>query len=190
MNRLKRTVALVGMMGAGKSSVGRRLAARLEVPFRDADAEIELAAGCTIAELFERYGEREFRDGERRVIRRLLAGDPIVLATGGGAFMDPDTRATIRSDAVSVWLSCKLPTLVRRVASRTNRPLLTDGNHAEILSRLMETRHPVYAEADIVVDSADGPPEMTLDRVLQALEDYLNAPPPLVQPADAPVAAL
>jgi shikimate kinase / 3-dehydroquinate synthase len=167
-----RSVVLVGLMGAGKTSIGRRLAARLGLPFRDADAEIELAAGCTIAELFERYGEREFRDGERRVIRRLLAGDPIVLATGGGAFMDPDTRATIRSDAVSIWLSCPLPTLVRRVASRTNRPLLADGNHAEILARLMETRNPVYAEADIVVECGDDSPDHTTTQVLDALTGW------------------
>ena len=102
-----RSIVLVGLMGAGKTSIGRRLAARLGLPFRDADAEIELAAGCTIAELFDRFGEREFRDGERRVIRRLLAGDPLVLATGGGAFMDADTRATVRREAVSIWLRCR-----------------------------------------------------------------------------------
>ena len=119
-----RSIALIGLMGAGKTSIGRRLAARLGLPFRDADAEIELAAGCTISELFARYGEREFREGERRVIRRLLAGDPLVLATGGGAFMDPQTRLAIRGEAVSVWLRAELPTLLRRVATRTNRPLL------------------------------------------------------------------
>ena len=164
-----RSVVLVGLMGAGKTSIGRRLAARLGLPFRDADAEIELAAGCSIAELFERYGEREFRAGERRVIRRLLAGDPIVLATGGGAFMDPETRAAIRADAVSLWLSCKLPTLVRRVASRTHRPLLADGDHAEILGRLMQARHPVYAEADITVECGDESPDATTGHVLDAL---------------------
>ena len=111
-------------MGAGKTSIGRRLAARLGLPFRDADQEIELAAGCTIPELFARYGETAFRDGERRVIRRLLAGDPMVLAFGGGAFMDPRTREATRADAISVWLRCTLPTLLRRVATRDNRPLL------------------------------------------------------------------
>ena len=140
-----RSVVLVGLMGAGKTSIGRRLAARLGLPFRDADAEIELAAGCSIAELFERFGEREFRDGERRVIRRLLSGDPLVLATGGGAFMDADTRTTVRREAVSIWLRCRLPVLLRRVASRTHRPLLADGNHEEVLQRLMTARHPVYA---------------------------------------------
>jgi shikimate kinase/3-dehydroquinate synthase len=119
-----RSVVLVGLMGAGKTSIGRRLAARVGLPFRDADQEIELAAGCTIPELFARYGEAAFRDGERRVIRRLLAGDPMVLAFGGGAFMDEQTRETARAEAVTVWLRCTLPTLVRRVATRDNRPLL------------------------------------------------------------------
>jgi shikimate kinase / 3-dehydroquinate synthase len=165
----RRSIVLVGLMGAGKTSIGRRLAARLGLPFHDADAEIELAAGCTVAELFERYGEAEFRAGERRVIRRLLAGDQMVLATGGGAFMDPDTRATIRAEAVSLWLSCPLPTLVRRVANRTHRPLLADGNHAEILSRLMQARGPVYAEADVIVQCGDESPDNTTTRVVDAL---------------------
>jgi shikimate kinase / 3-dehydroquinate synthase len=164
-----RSIVLVGLMGAGKTSIGRRLAARLGMPFRDADAEIELAAGCTISELFSRYGEAAFRDGERRVIRRLLGGDPIVLALGGGAFMDPTTRATVRQQGVSVWLRCKLPILVRRVAGRDHRPLLAQGNPAEILGRLMHIRHPIYAEADIVVDCSDESPEVTTGRVLGAV---------------------
>jgi shikimate kinase/3-dehydroquinate synthase len=168
----ERSVVLVGLMGAGKTSIGRRLAARVGLPFRDADAEIELAAGCTIPELFARYGEREFRDGERRVIRRLLAGDPIVLATGGGAFMDAQTRATIRQDATSIWLRCELPTLVRRVSTRSNRPLLQGGDPATILERLMGQRHPVYAEADLVVDCGDESPDATTARVLAALGAY------------------
>ncbi len=167
-----RSIVLVGLMGAGKTSIGRRVAARLGMPFRDADAEIELAAGCSIPELFRRYGERDFRGGERRVIRRLLAADPLVLATGGGAFMDAETRAAIRAEGVSVWLRCKLPTLMRRVASRNNRPLLQNGDPAEILGRLMEQRHPVYAEADIVVDCGDESPEFTTCKVLQALHDW------------------
>src|SRR5690348_8998241 len=126
-----RSIVLVGLMGAGKTAIGRRLAARLGLPFRDADAEIELAAGCTISELFSRYGETDFRAGERKVIRRLLSGGPLVLAFGGGAFMDPRTRAITREAAVSVWLRCPLATLVRRVAGRDNRPLLADGNPAE-----------------------------------------------------------
>ena len=167
-----RSLVLVGLMGAGKTSIGRRLAARLGIPFRDADAEIELAAGCTIAELFDRYGERDFRGGERRVIRRLLAAEPLVLATGGGAFMDPETRAAIRADAVSVWLRVSLPTLVRRVSSRNNRPLLQGGNAADILDGLMRARHPTYAEADLVVDCDDEPPDITTSRVLEALQAF------------------
>ena len=164
-----RSIVLVGLMGAGKTSIGRRLAARLGLPFRDADSEIELAAGCTIPELFERFGEREFREGERRVIRRLLAGEPLVLATGGGAFMDPETRAVIRRDAISIWLRCKLPTLLRRVSGRTHRPLLNDGEPGEVLCRLMAVRHPVYAEANIVVDCTDEGQEVTTGLVLDAL---------------------
>ena len=164
-----RSIVLVGLMGAGKTSIGRRLAARLGLPFRDADAEIELAAGCTIPELFSRYGESDFRAGERRVIRRLLSGDPLVLAFGGGAFMDPETRAIVREEAVSVWLRCPLATLVRRVAGRDNRPLLADGDPAEILQRLMDVRYPIYAEADVIVDCGDESPDATTSRVLNAL---------------------
>jgi shikimate kinase/3-dehydroquinate synthase len=167
-----RSVVLVGLMGAGKTSIGRRLAARLGLPFRDADAEIEAAAGCTIPELFARYGEREFRDGERRVIRRLLSGDPLVLATGGGAFMDPATRAAVREEAVSIWLRCPLPVLLRRVAGRDNRPLLADGDRAEILQRLMDLRYPVYAEAEVIVDCGDESAEYTTTQVLTALLQY------------------
>ncbi len=167
-----RSIVLVGLMGAGKTSIGRRLAARLGLPFRDADAEIELAAGRTIPELFARFGEPEFRDGERRVIRRLLAADPIVLATGGGAFMDRGTRAAVRDSSVSVWLRCKLPTLVRRVASRSNRPLLAHGDPADILAKLIEQRHPIYAEADLIVDCSDEPPDATTAKVLHALEHW------------------
>jgi shikimate kinase/3-dehydroquinate synthase len=164
-----RSIVLVGLMGAGKTSIGRRLAARLGLPFRDADAEIELAAGCSIPELFERYGERAFRDGERRVIRRLLSGDPLVLAFGGGAFMDPETRAIARTEAVSIWLRCPLATLVRRVAGREHRPLLADGDHSEILQRLIDQRYPVYAEADVIVDCGDESPDTTTTQVMNAL---------------------
>ncbi|MGE0226372.1 MAG: 3-dehydroquinate synthase [Acetobacteraceae bacterium] len=167
-----RSIALVGLMGAGKTSIGRRLAARLGLPFRDADTEIELAAGCTIPEIFDRYGEPAFRDGERRVIRRLLAGDPMVVAFGGGAFMDPDTRATAREEAVTVWLRCALPTLVKRVATRDNRPLLANGNAEETLRKLMDVRHPVYAEADVIVDCNDEAPDATTTRVLNALAEW------------------
>lgn len=164
-----RSIVLVGLMGAGKTSIGRRLSARLGLPFRDADAEIELAAGCSIPELFSRYGESDFRAGERRVIRRLLAGDPQVLAFGGGAFMDSETRAIVRQEAVSIWLRCPLATLVRRVAGRYNRPLLADGNPSEILDRLMKVRYPVYAEADMIVDCGDESPDATTNRVLDAM---------------------
>ncbi len=164
-----RSIVLVGLMGAGKTSIGRRLAARLGLPFRDADAEIELAAGCTVPEIFERLGEKEFREGERRVIARLLSGEPLVLATGGGAYMDATTRATIRREAVCIWLRCRLPTLLRRVAGRGHRPLLNAGDPAEILQRLMAQRHPVYAEADVIVDCGDEPPEVTTTSVQDAL---------------------
>jgi shikimate kinase/3-dehydroquinate synthase len=170
-----RSIVLVGLMGAGKTSIGRRLAARLGLPFRDADQEIELAAGCTIPELFARYGEPAFRDGERRVIRRLLAGDPMVVAFGGGAFMDPQTRETTRSEAISVWLRCTLPTLVRRVATRDNRPLLNGRNREETLRDLMEQRYPVYAEADVIVDCGDEPPDHTTAGVMSALLDWKPA---------------
>ena len=162
-------------MGAGKTSIGRRLALRLGLPFRDADAEIEQAAGCSVAELFARFGEPEFRDGERRVIRRLLAGPPVVLATGGGAFMDQETRTAILQGATSVWLRCSLATLVRRTAGRTHRPLLSMGDPERVLANLMTQRHPVYAEADIVVHCGEDSPEMTTQRVLSALHGY--APP-------------
>ncbi len=167
-----KSIVLVGLMGAGKTSIGRRLAAQLGLPFRDADAEIELAAGCTIPEIFARFGEPAFRDGERRVIQRLLAGDPMVLAYGGGAFMDPATRAATRRDAVSVWLRCPVDTLVRRVAGRDNRPLLADGDREATLRRLTEIRNPVYAEADVIVDCGDESPDHTTEQVLEALAGW------------------
>ncbi len=171
---IDRPIVLVGLMGAGKSAIGRRLAARLGLPFRDADAEIELAAGRSIAEIFARYGEPAFRDGERRVIRRLLTGPPLVLATGGGAFMDAETRGVIREGATSLWLRCELPVLVRRVSGRTHRPLLHGHDPAEVLTRLMAQRHPTYAEADIVVDCGDENPEFTTTRVQDALLGWLQ----------------
>ena len=167
-----RSLVLVGLMGAGKTSIGRRLALRLGVPFRDADAEIEQAAGCTVSELFARYGEPAFRDGERRVIGRLLSGPPIVLATGGGAFVDDETRAAVRQQATSVWLRCSLQTLVRRTSSRSHRPLLQVGDPARVLATLMEKRHPLYAEADIVVDCGEDSPETTTSRVIDALHRW------------------
>jgi shikimate kinase len=173
---MDRPVVLVGLMGAGKTAIGKRLAQRLGLPFVDADQEIETAAGATIEEIFERFGEPTFRAGERRVIHRLLEGAPHVLATGGGAFVDPETRARIRARAISIWLKAELDVLLRRVARRNNRPLLKESDPREVLSRLMEERYPAYGEADIVVESQDGPPEATLERVVAALDEFLKAP--------------
>jgi shikimate kinase / 3-dehydroquinate synthase len=167
-----RSIVLVGLMGAGKTTIGRKLAAALGLPFRDADVEIEQAAGRSIAEMFALWGEPEFREGERRVISRLLAAGPIVLATGGGAFMDRRTRAVIRAQAVSIWLRCPLDTLVRRVSGRTHRPLLAGGNPRAILAELMRVRDPIYAEADIVIACDDDSTEHTTDTVLAALGSY------------------
>jgi shikimate kinase len=164
-----RTIVLVGLMGAGKSKIGRRLAVRLALPFFDSDPEIEAAAGETIEEIFANRGERAFRDGERRVIARLLAQPAHVLATGGGAFMDLATRALIARRGVSLWLRADLCVLVERVARRSNRPLLKQGDPRAILAGLIERRYPVYAEADVVVDSGDGSPEATVTRAIAAL---------------------
>jgi shikimate kinase len=172
---LDRPIVMVGMMGAGKSAIGRRLAQRLGVPFVDADAEIERAAGCTIAEIFEKHGEAVFRDGERRVIARLLEGPVGVLATGGGAFIDPETRARIRSRAISVWLKADLDTLVERVSRRNHRPLLQQGEPREILARLIDTRYPIYAEADITVETGDAPTSATVERVIECLAAHRRA---------------
>lgn len=169
---LDRPIVMVGMMGAGKSAIGRRLAQRLGLPFVDADAEIERAAGATIAEIFEKHGEAVFRDGERRVIARLLEGPIGVLATGGGAFMDPETRARIRKRAITVWLKADLDTLVDRVSRRGHRPLLNDSDPREVLTRLMTVRHPIYAEADITVETGHAPAAATVDRVIEALAAF------------------
>ncbi len=165
-----RAIVLVGMPGSGKSSIGRRLAARFGLPFADADAEIEAAAGLPITEIFSRYGEPHFRDGERRVITRLLAGPPLVLATGGGAFADHRTRAAIRaSGALSVWLRVPMPTLLRRVAGREHRPMFLNADPREVLERLTAIRHPLFAEADITVDCGDEPPDYTTHRLAEAI---------------------
>jgi len=166
------TIVLVGLMGSGKSSIGRRLASRLGTPFVDADAEIEAAAGCTIAEFFELHGEAVFRDGERRVIARLLGGPPQVLATGGGAFVDPTTRALVGDKALSVWLRAELDLLVKRCGRRNTRPLLREGDPREILARLIDERYPIYAETDVIVDTDDSPHETMVDRIIDALEAY------------------
>ena len=171
MGRLNRTVALVGMMGAGKSALGRRLAGRLDVPFRDADAEIELAAGCSITEIFDRYGEAAFRDCERKVIARLLRDPPHVLATGGGAFMDAETRARVKQAALSVWINVPLEVLVSRVKRRDTRPLLRNGDAKEILKRLFHERQATYAEADLTVTGEEGPHGKAVERIIAALNE-------------------
>jgi shikimate kinase len=171
MGRLKRTVALVGMMGAGKSSLGRRLAAALEVPFCDADAEIEAAAGCSINDIFDRYGETAFRDGERKVIARLLNEAPHVLATGGGAFADERIRENIKACALSVWINVPVEVLVSRVSRRDTRPLLRNGDPQEILTRLLAEREPIYAQADLVVTGEDGPHGNSVQRIVDALKE-------------------
>ena len=170
---LIRPVALVGLMGSGKSSVGSRLAKKLHAGFVDADDEIKQAAGLTIAEIFETYGEDEFRALERRVIARLMTGNPRVIATGGGAFMDPETRKVIGTNAVSVWLKAELEVLVNRTAGRTHRPLLNAGNPREILSGLIDIRYPVYAMADVAVESPAGiSHERMADRIIAALQSH------------------
>ena len=171
--RLGRPVVVIGLMGAGKSSVGAKLAELLGAPFKDSDAEIESAANMTVPEIFERFGEPHFRDGERKVIARLLQGKPKVLATGGGAFMNAETRALIKDKAVSVWLKADLDLLVSRTAGRTHRPLLNKGNPREILAGLIQARYPVYAEADVHVVSRGGRTHEAMARkIIAALEDH------------------
>jgi shikimate kinase len=173
--RAPKTIALVGLMGAGKTSIGRRLAQRLGLPFIDADAEVETAAGTTIEEIFQRHGEAAFRDGERRVIARLLDQPPHVLATGGGAFMDPSTRALLKARSITIWLRADLELMLSRVGRRGNRPLLKAGDPRTVLRQLIAERYPSYAEADITVDSIDGPPDATLEGVLTRLAAHLAA---------------
>lgn len=167
--RIDRPVALVGLMGAGKTTVGRRLAIALNLPFVDADAEIEKAAGLSIQEIFARHGEAEFRRGERSVIARLLSDPPHVLATGGGAFMDAGTRALMKQKAISIWLKAPLDVLLRRVEKRDNRPLLQNGDPEQVMRELMERRYPIYAEADITVETDHQPHTAALQAVLAAL---------------------
>ena len=170
----RRTIALVGLMGVGKSSVGRRLASALGLPFRDADTEVEAAAGRSIPEIFAALGEPAFRDGERRVISRLLEGPPHVLATGGGAFMSPETRELIKSRAVSVWLKADLSVLAQRLGRKDSRPLLIGKDPMEVLRAQAEARYPVYAQADIVVETGDAAHHVTLGEVIRALTAHLG----------------
>ena len=172
-----RSIVLVGMMGVGKSSIGRRLAARLGVPFVDADAEIEKAAGMSIADIFARHGEADFRSGEARVIARLLDGGPQVLATGGGAVMNADTRAAIKAKGVSIWLSAEFEVLMRRINKRKNeRPLLQTADPAATLRELLVAREPVYAQADLTVQSREVPHDAIVVEIMMALAAFLNVP--------------
>ncbi|WP_310497461.1 shikimate kinase [Sandarakinorhabdus sp.] len=164
-----RPVTLIGLMGAGKTTVGRRLAARLSLPFVDADAEIETASGLTVSEIFERFGEAHFRDGERRVIARLIDGVPKVIATGGGAFMNDDTRALILERTLAVWLDADIPTLVERVRRRENRPLLMGRDPGEVLTELARVRAPIYALAPIRIPSRAAPHQETVSSIITAL---------------------
>lgn len=182
-----RSVVLVGMPGCGKSAIGRRLANRLELPFVDADDEIELAAGKAITDIFKEHGEPYFRDGERKVIARILNSGSRVLATGGGAFMSGETRDNIRSRAISVWLKAELPLLLRRVLKRNNRPLL-ERDPEGVMRALVETRYPVYATADITVESRDLPHDVMVYEIIEALAAYAvprQAEPSGAQPSNS-----
>jgi shikimate kinase len=170
----RRSIVLIGMMGAGKSSVGRRLGARLGLPFVDADTEIETAAGMTISEIFARHGEPAFRSGEARVIERLLDSGPQVLATGGGAYMNGNTRAVIRDKAVSLWLKAEHDVLMRRIKRRGDRPMLKTADPAETLQRLMTERSPFYAEADLTVESRDVPHMTVVEEIVAQLQTHLK----------------
>jgi shikimate kinase len=167
-----RLIVLVGMMASGKTSVGRLFAQRLGIPFIDTDHEIEAAAQMSVPEYFAKHGEADFRNGERRVIARLLRDGPRVLATGGGAFMSEETRAAIRLRGVSVWLKADAETILRRARKRSNRPLLQNSDPEGTVKRLMEVRYPIYAEADVMVETKDGTHEETLASVMKALEKH------------------
>jgi shikimate kinase len=174
----QRSVVMVGLMGCGKSAVGRRLAARLGMAFVDADEEIEKAAGTSIEDLFAEHGEPYFREGERKVVARLLRSGPQILATGGGAFMNAETREAIAQSGISIWLKADLALLVRRVAKRNNRPLLKTGDPEVVLQALMDARHPVYAQADIIVESRDVAHEVVVADILERLAEKLQVASP------------
>ncbi|WP_065750530.1 shikimate kinase [Bradyrhizobium paxllaeri] len=179
----RRSIVLVGMMGAGKSTIGRRLAVRLQLPFTDADTEIETAHRMTIPEIFQNYGEPYFRDGEARVIARILEGRPVVLATGGGAFMREETRNRIRDRAVSIWLKADVDIIMKRVRRRADRPLLQTEDPVATVSRLLEAREPVYQTADLTILSRDVPHDRIVDECIDALRARLCAGSPSAQPA-------
>lgn len=171
--KLDRTIALVGLMGVGKSTVGRRLASRLGLPFADGDHEIESAAGMSVSEIFGTRGEGEFRAGEARVMKRLLEGPPIVLATGGGAMLNADTRALMRAHAITIWMRADLEVIAERVARRDTRPLLRNRNSLEVLRELADKRYPVYAQADLTVDVGGGSHGVAVEAVVQAIRRYV-----------------
>jgi shikimate kinase len=173
-----RSIVLIGLMGAGKTAVGKRLAMRLSLPFVDADSEIEQAASQTISEIFAEHGEAYFRQGERKVIARLLENGPQVLATGGGAYMNEDTRRTIKDRGISLWLHADLPVLLHRVRRRDHRPLLAGRDNDEVMRKLMAERYPIYAEADIKVESRDVPHEVIVNDVVHAIAVKLGCAPP------------
>ena len=168
---LKRSIVLVGLMGAGKSTVGRRLAKALDVEFHDSDAEIVEAAGCSISDIFEIHGEAIFRDLEKRIILRLLGNPPCIIATGGGAFMNPEIRAAVQQQATSVWLRAELNVLVDRVSRRNNRPLLEQGDKREILTKLMNERYPVYSQADLIIESDEGAHEKVVQLIIEQVRE-------------------
>jgi shikimate kinase len=172
-----RPIVLIGMMGAGKSSIGKRLAVRLGVPFKDADSEIETAANATIEEIFEQHGEDYFRSGERRVIQRLIGNGPAVVATGGGAFIDPDTRKAICDAGIAVWLKADLDVLLARVKRRSNRPLLKGPDPEGTMQRLVEERYPFYEEAPIHIHSREVSHDVVIEELLHALDRYLDEHP-------------
>lgn len=169
-----KTIVLVGLMGCGKTSIGKRLAKRLELPFHDSDHAVEDAAGCPIKDIFDIYGEDAFRSGEQRVIARLLEQPTHILATGGGSFANEPTRDLIKTKSISVWLNADLDTLAARVSRRNDRPLLGGDNQREVLSQLMDERYPLYSKADIHVQTFDEPTNATVDRVIQAMTDFIR----------------
>ena len=170
-----KTIVLVGLMGSGKTSIGKRLAKRLELSFFDSDIEVEQAAGYPIKEIYDIFGEQSFLDGEQRVIKRLLDQPTHVLATGGGSFAYDPTRKIVKEKAISVWLRADIDTLVARVSRRSDRPMFTDSNHHEVLEKLIAERYPVFEEADVHVQTLDEPTNATVDRVIQAMSDFIRA---------------
>lgn len=173
--RLDRPLVIIGLMGSGKTRLGRLLADALQLPFTDSDDEIEKAAGLSVAEIFDRFGEEYFRDGERRIIKRLVEDDVRIISTGGGAMMTPETAdAVFQKKALSLWIRAELPVMLKRVARNDKRPLLRGGDPADILRSLMEKRYPTYGRADIIVDSDNGPVEMVLSQALNRLDLFLR----------------